>query len=124
MTRKALFVSTFVLLLCVALTALFWRYQFAHMPSSLRSLVEGQVGEGMHIYGESPRKDREVERALLAEAQRGNAAAQYMQGMVLEQLDMAAALRWYEAAAAQGYEAAIQRLRQLREQALANQARP
>ncbi|WP_447920698.1 sel1 repeat family protein [Achromobacter aegrifaciens] len=124
MTRKALFVSTIVFLLGVALTALFWRHHFAHMPASLRDLVGGQVGEGMHIYGESPRQDELAQRALLAEAQRGDAAAQTMQAMMLEQLDMAQALRWYEAAAAQGYEAAILRLRQLREQPPAMQARP
>ncbi|KAG1202660.1 hypothetical protein G6F35_012160 [Rhizopus arrhizus] len=39
-----------------------------------------------------------------------------MQAMMLEPVDREAALRWYEAAAAQGYEDAIERLRQLREQ--------
>ena len=35
-------------------------------------------------------------------------------GLIMEQSDRKEALRWYEAAAAQGYPAAIERLEQLR----------
>nr|WP_315529527.1 sel1 repeat family protein [uncultured Achromobacter sp.] len=116
MTRKNLFLSVVLLFAALALTALFWRHQFAQTPPSLRNQVEGELSGDTHIYGESPRQDAMAQRALLADAQRGNPGAQFMQGMMLEAVDREAALRWYEAAAAQGYEDAIERLRQLREQ--------
>ncbi|MNC74800.1 hypothetical protein D3C75_1262210 [compost metagenome] len=56
-----------------------------------------------------------ADRAMLAAAQRGDPGAQYMQGLIMENFDMKEALRWYEAAAAQGDELAAQRLAQLRE---------
>ncbi|MNV87951.1 hypothetical protein D3C71_1821140 [compost metagenome] len=116
MTRKSLSVSIVLLLLFVALTALFWRHQFANTPPSLRNQVGGELSGDTHVYGESPRQDALAQRALLADAERGNPGAQFMQAMILEPVDMKAALRWYEAAAAQGYQDAIERLRQLREQ--------
>jgi TPR repeat protein len=116
MTRKSLFISIVFLFVALVLIALFWRHQFAHTPPSLRHQVEGELSGDTHIYGESPRQDAMAQRALLADAQRGNPDAQFMQAVMLEPVDREAALRWYEAAAAQGYEDAIERLRQLREQ--------
>ncbi|WMD21194.1 sel1 repeat family protein [Achromobacter seleniivolatilans] len=116
MTRKHLFVWTVCFVFFAVMIALFWRHQFAHTPPSLRDQIVDPDGLGVHIYGESPAKDGMADRALLADAERGNPGAQYVQAMILEQVDMKAALRWYEAAAAQGYEDAIERLRQLREQ--------
>ncbi|EHK64528.1 hypothetical protein [Achromobacter arsenitoxydans] len=115
MTAKRLFIWTLFFALFVALTALFWRQLFDRTPRSLRDLGGTPVGEDVHIYGESPRLDREADRALLADAKRGNPSAQYMQGTIMEFSDMKEALRWHEAAAAQGYELSIERLRQLRE---------
>ena len=81
----------------------------------LRAALRGQVqGENVHIYGESPQHDAAVNRAWLEEARRGNVDAQYTMGLIMEQSDRKEALRWYEAAAAQGYPAAIERLEQLR----------
>lgn len=117
MTRKNLIISTLFLLACIVLTTLFWRHQFANTPASLRSLVGDQVQGDMHIYGESRRQDDMAHRALLADAQRGNAGAQFMLGMIMEPADMKEALRWYEAAAAQGEAGAIARLQELRAQA-------
>ncbi|HCQ46347.1 sel1 repeat family protein [Achromobacter sp. LC458] len=114
MTRKNLLIVALVFIAFILLTALFWRQQFAHNPPSLRGMIEDPVGNDAHVYGESPRQDALAQRALLADAQRGNPDAQYVQAMILEQTDMKAALHWYEAAAAQGLEAAIERLQQLR----------
>ncbi|AUA58603.1 Uncharacterised protein [Achromobacter spanius] len=119
MTRKSLFISTLLLIAFTLLVALFWRHQFAHTAPSLRGLIEDPVGSNAHVYGESPREDAQALRALLADAQRGNPEAQFMQGLMLEQVDMKEALRWYETAAAQGHEASIERLAQLRGQAAA-----
>ncbi|MGO4397603.1 sel1 repeat family protein [Achromobacter sp. PAB15] len=116
MTRKNLILSLLSLLVFIVLVALFWRDQFAHTPPSLRSLVGDQIEGDMQIYGESPRQDALAQRALLADAQRGNPAAQFMQGMMLEPVDIKEAMRWYEAAAAQGDEGAIARLQALRAQ--------
>ncbi|CAB3884299.1 sel1 repeat family protein [Achromobacter piechaudii] len=116
MTRRSLLISFLILALFIVLTAWFWRQQFAHTAPSLRTLIEDPVANDVHVYGESPHQDALAQRALLADAQRGNPDAQFMQGLILEQADMKEALRWYEAAAAQGHEAAIERLGQLREQ--------
>ncbi|WP_454674653.1 sel1 repeat family protein [Achromobacter pestifer] len=124
MTVKSLSLSIVLLLLSVVLTALFWRHQFANTPPSLRNQVSGESSGDTHVYGESPRQDAIAQRALLADAQRGNPSAQFMQAMMLEPVDMKEALRWYEAAAAQGYEGAIERLQQLREQAAQRPATP
>lgn len=119
MTRKSLFISTLFLLVFIVLTALFWRHQFANTPPSMRSLVGDQVQGDMQIYGESRRQDDMAHRAMLADAQRGNPGAQFMMGMIMEPADMKEALRWYEAAAAQGDAGAIARLQELRAQPLA-----
>lgn len=115
MTAKRLIVWTFFFALFVALVALFWRELFDQTPRSLRDLGGHPEGGDFHIYGESPRHDGMADRALLAAAERGDPGAQYMQGIVMEHFDMKEALRWYEAAAAQGDEAAQERLQQLRE---------
>ncbi|WP_313622498.1 sel1 repeat family protein [Achromobacter sp.] len=115
MTAKRLFTWTFFFALFVVLVALFWRQLFDQTPPSLRELGGTIEGDNVHIYGESPRQDRMADRALLAAAQRGDPGAQYMQAIVMEHFDMKEALRWYEAAAAQGYELAAQRLEQLRQ---------
>lgn len=114
MTRKSIFLSGLLLLIFLVLVALFWRYQFANTPLSMRSLVGDQIDGNMQIYGESPRQDAQAHRALLADAQRGNAGAQFMLAIILEPVDMAQSLRWYEAAAAQGDAGAIARLGELR----------
>lgn len=114
MTRKSLFVSTLLLFVFVVLVALFWRHQFANTPLSMRSLVGDQVGDDMQIYGESPRQDDQAHRALLADAQRGNPGAQFTLAIILEPVDMPQAMRWYEAAAAQGDAGAIARLAEIR----------
>lgn len=119
MTRKSFFVSTLLLLVFLILIALFWRHQFANTPLSMRSLVGDQISSDMQIYGESPRQDAQAHRALLADAQRGNPGAQFTLAIILEPVDMAQSLRWYEAAAAQGDAGAIARLRELRAQAAA-----
>ena len=64
-------------------------------------------------------KRQAVGVAGMADAQRGNPGAQYMQGLIMEHYDMKEAVRWYEAAAAQGYELAAQRLEALRQEAAA-----
>lgn len=115
MTAKRLFTWTFFFALFVVLVALFWRQLFDQTPPSLRELGGHPVGGDAHIYGESPRLDGMADRALLADAQRGNPGAQYTQGLIMEHYDMKEALRWYEAAAAQGYELAAQRLEALRQ---------
>ena len=115
MNTKRLIIRTAVFALFVVLVALFWRQLFDQTPRSLRDLGSHPVGGNVHIYGEAPRQDGMAERALLADAQRGNPAAQYMQALILEPVDMKEALRWYEAAAAQGDQASIDRLRELRQ---------
>ena len=115
MTHKRLIIWTVFFALFVVLVALFWRQLFDQTPRSLRELGGHPEGDNVHIYGESPRQDGMAERALLADAQRGNPSAQYMQALILEQVDMKEALRWHEAAAAQGYEASISRLEELRQ---------
>lgn len=115
MTAKRLIAWTLFFALFVVLVALFWRQLFDQTPPSLRELGGNPVGDNVHIYGESPRQDGMADRALLAAAERGDPGAQYMQGLVMEYFDMKEAVRWYEAAAAQGYELAAQRLQQLRQ---------
>lgn len=115
MTPKRLFIWTVFFALFVVLVALFWRQLFDQTPRSLRDMGSYPVGDDVHVYGESPRQDGMAERALLADAQRGNPAAQFMQALILEPVNMKEALRWYEAAAAQGDEASIARLRELRQ---------
>ncbi|MEN4922808.1 sel1 repeat family protein [Achromobacter spanius] len=115
MNAKRLIIWTLFFALFVALVALFWRQLFDQTPRSLRELGGHPEGGNVHIYGESPRHDGMADRALLAAAERGDPGAQYMQGIIMEHFDMKEALRWHEAAAAQGYEASIERLRQLRQ---------
>lgn len=115
MSAKRLFTWSFLFALFVVLVALFWRQLFEQTPPSLRELGGTIEGGNAYIYGESPRQDGMADRAMLAAAQRGDPGAQYMQGLVMEHFDMKEALRWYEAAAAQGYELAAQRLAELRQ---------
>ncbi|OAE60640.1 hypothetical protein A7J67_25655 [Achromobacter xylosoxidans] len=115
MTAKRIATWTFFFALFVVLVALFWRQLFDQTPPSMRELGGTIEGGSAHIYGEAPRQDGVSDRAMLAAAQRGDPGAQYLQGLVMEHFDMKEALRWYEAAAAQGYELAAARLAQLRE---------
>ena len=111
MTVKRLTFCAVLFLLFVLGVTWFWRQLFDTRAPSLRDQVQG---ENVHIYGESPQHDAAVNRAWLEEAKRGNVDAQYTMGLIMEQSDRKEALRWYEAAAAQGYPAAIERLQQLR----------
>ena len=111
MTVKRLTFCAVLFLLFVLGVTWFWLQLFDTRAPSLRGQVQG---ENVHIYGESPQHDAAVNRAWLEEARRGNVDAQYTMGLIMEQSDRKEALRWYEAAAAQGYPAAIERLEQLR----------
>lgn len=112
MSPKNLTLSLIALLLFTVLTALFWRHHFASMPPLLRDLAGG-LAPNMHVMGDSPQKDAIAIQGMAAAARRGDPGAQFLHALTLEHVDMKEALRWHQAAADQGYEMAIARLKEL-----------
>ena len=109
MTVKRLTFCAVLFLLFVLGVTWFW-LQLRHRAPAARP---GPGRERPYLWRIS-QHDAAVNRAWLEEARRGNVDAQYTMGLIMEQSDRKEALRWYEAAAAQGYPAAIERLEQLR----------
>jgi len=85
-------------------------------PTTALPLIDGEVSQLLRevLAPELDPFDPEEANAIMEEAQKGNAAAQYILGVALESLEpprLRDACRWYRLAADQGYSPAKAKLR-------------